>query len=145
MIIYDKLSWKSHINHVHNKLSRSISVLNKAKHVLDHKSLYILYSALILPCLNYCSEVWGNTHTHTYIYIYIYIYMLQKRAIRVIHKIVHRDHTNSLFLISKKLKFIDLVHFQTAQIMYKAKNHLLPGNIQKNFLNGEERYNLRRE
>lgn len=25
VIIDDKLSWKSHINHVHNKLSRSIS------------------------------------------------------------------------------------------------------------------------
>ncbi len=38
-----------------------------------------------------------------------------------------------------------MVHFQTAQVMYKAKNYLLRGNIQKLFLKGEERYNLRRE
>jgi len=31
VIINDKLCWKSHIKHVHNKLSRSISILNKAK------------------------------------------------------------------------------------------------------------------
>ncbi len=73
--------------------------------------------------------------------IIIIIYVAKKRAIRIINKIGYRDHTNSLFLF----KFIDLVHFQTAQIMYKAKNNLLPGNIQKMFLNGEERYNLRRE
>jgi len=43
------------------------------------------------------------------------------------------------------LKFTDLVHVQTAQIMYKAKNNLLPGNIQKLFFNKEERYNFRGE
>ncbi len=47
--------------------------------------------------------------------------------------------------INDRNEFIDLVHFQTAQIMYKAKKNLLPGNIQKLFLNGEERYNFRRE
>ncbi len=47
--------------------------------------------------------------------------MLQKRAIWIIHKIGSRDRTNSLFLKSKILKFIDLVHFQIAQILYKAK------------------------
>ena len=31
-----------------SKLSQSISVLCKAKHVLDHKSLYIIYCSLVL-------------------------------------------------------------------------------------------------
>ena len=47
--IDDKINWKSHIKHVQSKLSRSISVLSKAKHILDHKSLHILYCSLILP------------------------------------------------------------------------------------------------
>jgi len=31
VIIDDKISWKSHTKHVYNKLSRSISILTKAK------------------------------------------------------------------------------------------------------------------
>ena len=38
-----------------------------------------------------------------------------------------------------------LVHFQTAQIMYKAKNNLLPSNIQKLFFYRVGGYNLRGE
>ena len=42
-------------------MSKSNFVLNKAKYVLDYKSMHILYFCLILPYLNYCVEVWGNT------------------------------------------------------------------------------------
>ncbi len=37
--------------------------------------------------------------------------------------------SNLLFLNSQALKLIDLVEFQTAQIMNKARNKLQPGNI----------------
>ena len=139
--IDDKINWKSHIKHVQSKLSRSISVLSKAKQILDHKSLHILYCSLISPYLQYCAEVWGNTYKCTIQSLSI----LQKRAIRIIHNTGYRDHTNSLFLKSKTLKFTDLVHFQTAQIMYKAKNNLLPSNIQKLFFYRVGGYNLRGE
>lgn len=49
VIIDEKISWKPHIIHIQTKLSRSISVLNKAKQVLDHKSLHILYCSIVLP------------------------------------------------------------------------------------------------
>jgi len=69
--------------------------------------------------------------------------MKQKRAIRMIHGAGYRDHTNVLFLKSKTLKFTHLVYVQTAQMMYKAKNNLHPGNIQQLFFNREGRYNIR--
>lgn len=48
VIIDDKNSWKSHIKHVQTKVSwSSIAVFNKAKLVLDHKSLRILHSSYI--------------------------------------------------------------------------------------------------
>ena len=127
--IEDKINWKSHIKHAQSKLSRSISVLSKAKHILDHKSLHILYCSMILPYLQYCAEVWVNTYKCTIQSLSI----LQKRAIRIIHNTGYRDYTNVLFLQSKTLKFTDLVNFRTAQIMYKAINNLLPGNLQKLF------------
>ena len=137
--IDEKLNWKSHIKHIHSKLSRSIAVLYKAKQVLDHKSLHILYCSLVSPYLSYCAEVWGNNYKSTLHSLFI----LQKRAIRTIFNAGYRDHTNSLFMQSKILKLTDLVEFQTAQLMFKAKNNKLPANIQKKFTQREGNYFLR--
>uniref|UniRef100_A0A3Q3EUW8 Reverse transcriptase domain-containing protein n=1 Tax=Labrus bergylta TaxID=56723 RepID=A0A3Q3EUW8_9LABR len=134
-----KLCWKPHIKHVKSKLSRSISVLCKAKHILDHKSLHILYCSMILPYLNYCVEVWGTTYKSSL----LPLVTLEKRAIRTINKAEYYDHTNLLFLHSRTIKFIDLVDYQVAQIMFKARNKLLPGNIHKLFFDREGGYNLR--
>jgi hypothetical protein len=41
------------------------------------------------------------------------------------------------------MKFTDMVKFQTAQVMYKAKNNKLPNNIQKLFNERQLSYNLR--
>ena len=41
------------------------------------------------------------------------------------------------------MKFADIVKYQTAQIMYKAKNHKLPSNIQGLFNERQLRYKLR--
>lgn len=59
--------------------------------------------------------------------------ILQKGAIRVIRNVGYLDHTHLLFLKSKLLKLTDTVKFQTAHIMYKANNNLLPQNIEKLF------------
>ncbi len=141
VIIDDKICWKPHIKHVKSKLSRSISVLAKAKHVLDQKSLYILYNSLILPYLEYCIEAWGNTYKTTLQSLSI----LQKRAMRIIHNVRYGAHTNDLFFKSKTLKFFDLVEYKSAQVLYKARNYLLPKNIQKMFHDREGGYNLREQ
>ncbi len=105
--IDNKISWKWHINHVHSKISRSIAVLNKAKQVLDTKSLHILYCFLVLPYLTYCSEVWGNNYKTSF----HSLITLQKRAIQITHKAGYRDLTNALFFESKLLQFTDLEEF----------------------------------
>ena len=139
VILDHKICWKPHIEYVKAKVARSIGVLGKARHILNERALYILYCSLILPYLNYCIEVWGNTYK-TNIQS---LCTLQKRAIRIINNVGYRDHTNILFLRVNALKFRDLVEFKTAQIMYKAKNKLLPGNIQRLFKEREGGYNLR--
>lgn len=45
-----------------------------------------------------------------------------------------------LFLKSNTLKLLDTVELKTAQIVYKARNNLLPGNLQKLFKEREGRY-----
>lgn len=52
------------VKHFQSKLSRTISVLAKAKLALKQKSLHILHFTVQnvkCPYLNYCSEVWGNS------------------------------------------------------------------------------------
>lgn len=137
--IDDRINWKSHIKHVQTKVSRSIAIINKAKKVLDQKSLHTLYCSLVSPYFQYCAEVWGNNYKTSL----RPLTTIQKRAIRIIHNVGYQEHTNSLFLQSKLLKFTDIADYQTAQIMYKAKNDLLPINIQKLFSIHEGSYNLR--
>ena len=108
VIIDNRLNWKSHIKHIHTKLSRSIAVLSKVRQVLDYNSLRMLYCSLVLPYLNYCTEVWGNTYKSSLNALII----LQKRAIRIINKAGYRDHTNILFLNSNLLKFIDIIEYK---------------------------------
>ena len=53
------------------------------------------------------------------------------------------DIGNKLFLKSHAMKFMDLVKFKTAIIMFKARHNSVPGNIQKMFCDREGGYNLR--
>ena len=125
----------------YKKIARSIAVINKAKQILDYRSLHTLYCALVLPYLLFGVEIWGNNYKSSVQSLIV----LQKRAIRTIHKVGYREHTNPLFLHSKLLKFPDIVSLQTALILHKAHNHQLPKNIQRLFQKREGGYNLRGE
>lgn len=139
VIIDHKLSWKPHINHVKRKMSQSIAILHKTKHILNENSLYILYCALIVPYMIYCVEVWG----HAYKTNINPIYMLQKRAIRIIKHVDYHEPTNQLFSNLNALKFFDLVNFYTVQTMYKVYSNLLPNCIQRLFEIRESQYGIR--
>lgn len=137
--IDEKINWKAHIKMVHSKVARSIGVISKVKHSLDTKSLQLLYYSLVTPYLNYCAVVWGNNYKT----VLQPLEKLQKRIIRIIHKVGFRDHTKPLFYKSKLFKFTDTVEYLTLQLMYRARNRQLPHNIQKHFLIREGGYNLR--
>ena len=51
MTIDDRISWKAHI-----------------KHVLEQRSLHILYCSLVLPYLSFCVEVLGNVCKYVYLF-----------------------------------------------------------------------------
>lgn len=139
VVIDSKLSWKPHIKYIKTKISKSLAILNKAKELLNQASLSMLYSSFILPYMTYCVEVWGNTYK-TNIYP---ISILQKRAIRIIHKAPYREPTNPLFIKLKILKFKDLIDYKIIQIVFRAHNNQLPRNIQELFQLRENTYNFR--
>ena len=117
----------------------TIAIMYKMKPFLDQKSLHILYCSLILPYINYCVEVWGNNHKTTI----EPIFLLQKKAIRIANHSDYLAPTNPLFIKLNTLKFQDIVDLNTAIMMYKAHNHLLPCCVQELFRPRESKYNLR--
>ena len=139
VIIDKKLNWKTHIKYIKSKISKSIAILHKTKHILDQRSLHMLYSSLITPYLTYCAELWGNTYkTNTNC-----IVLLQKRAIRIVNGVDYIHPTNLLFANSRSLKFKDLVELKTLEILFRAKSKTLPDCIQGLFSMRESRYLLR--
>ena len=61
IILDEFLNWKHHINHISLKLSRSIGVLSRLKCVLPSNIFLMLYNSIIVPHLNYCNIILGNT------------------------------------------------------------------------------------
>ena len=74
------LTWKSYINHVCKKMSKSIGVIFRSRFFLTEKTLLSLYYTLVYPYISYCSTVWTSTYPTNL----NRIYLLQKRAVRAI-------------------------------------------------------------
>ena len=53
------LTWKSHINELCLKLSKTVGILSKVRHFVDNHILVMLYYSLIYPFLTYGVHVWG--------------------------------------------------------------------------------------
>ena len=87
------LSWKHHIHHVNNKISRALFQIKQVKHFLPVESLKTLYFALIHPHILYGILAWGNA-TPSVLHKTV---VLQKRAIRTINKSTYNSHTEPLF------------------------------------------------
>ena len=81
--------------------------------------------------------VWGNTY-HSNI---LPILIKQKEAIRIVCK-VKSDHHTELFVNMKLLNFKEIVELQTAALMYKAFDQLLPYNLQRYFTIKSNEYEI---
>jgi len=68
--------------------------------------------------------------------------LLQKKAINHIAKASYLDHNNPLVVQYKCLKFVDVVKLKTSIIIYKAKNNMLPINLQKTNVHNNKRNTL---
>ena len=93
VVVDNKLSWKNHIDNIHNKISRNVGIICRLKSHLPSKSLLMLYSSLILPYLNYGLLAWGSTY-HSFA---DKLLLLQKKVLRIIFNCSPFSHTDPLF------------------------------------------------
>ena len=79
IIIDDQLNWNNHNDEQCKRISKSVSLLRKAKDFVSQDVLKIMYNSLVLPHFNYGSTVWHNNKIHINKF-----HQLQKRAARII-------------------------------------------------------------
>ena len=135
------LEWKTHVNFIAAKISKSVGLLYKAKYYLPSKSLLTLYYALIYPYLTYCNLIWAST----YVTNLQRIYLLQKRAVRAISKADYKASSKPLFANLKILDVFSIYSLQVSSFMYLYHNDALPISFTQIFQTGNQihRYSTR--
>ena len=128
------LEWKTHVNFIAAKISKSLGLLYKAKYYLPSNSLLTLYCALIYPYLTYCNLIWA----FTYITSLQRIYLLQERAIRAISKADYKASSKPVFANSKILDVFSIYSFQVSSFMYLYHNDALPISFTQIFQTGNQ-------
>ena len=114
VVLDEHFSWKSHINHVSNKISKSIGIMCKFSFFLLKQSLLTLYYSMVYPYLQYCNIVWASTYSSNFPCLVI----LQKRVVRIINNSRFDSHTGLIFKNLRLLKFNDIRILQTGQFMF---------------------------
>ena len=126
----ENLSWKTHAKELALKVSKSLGVLNRVKHVLSDSVLTSLYFTMIQPYLTYCSIIWGGANKSTLKKLTV----MQKRALRLITHSPYRTSCNPLFIRTRILKLPDIHTMQILLFVYKVKNNLLPSSSSQHLI-----------
>ncbi len=98
----EHLNWKGHIGKKANKISRSVRILNKLKHVLLFSAK--LHISLILSHINFCILGGGYKCDR--------IVKLQKTISRILSLSKHNACTKPIFKRLKLLKVSDILIMQ---------------------------------
>ena len=57
------LTWKAHIQNIHNTIAGKLALLCRIKQNLPYKAGNTFYNSYILPQMDYCRTLWGNATT----------------------------------------------------------------------------------
>jgi len=122
MLIDENLSFKHHLNNIHNKNSKIIYTMRVMKHILDERHLRLLYSCYIKSYIEYsCVLLCGCPD-----YLLKPIVKQQKNAIRLIEGLQSREHTAEHFKRNLILPFPLLIKFNCSVFMHRYKSNLQP-------------------
>ena len=130
-VFFDKdLNWKTHIDYISNKISKSCGILAKLRHCLEIDTLREVYHALIHSYLRYGIIAWGSATKTTLNKLQI----LANRALRIMSfaPFGHID-LNPLYEILEILKIEDIYKLEIAKLAFKQHKNLLPVKIASYF------------
>ena len=129
IVIDNYLTWKSHIAHVCNKVSKLIGIFFKTRKILDTDTLVMLYNTLVKPYFTYCIIIWGNSFK-SYLHR---VEVLQKKLLRILTFSLYNAHTQPLFRRWKIMEFNQLYTYLSSVHIFKCIYHLLPNSFWDEF------------
>ena len=122
ILIDDKMTWKSHINYISNKISKSIGILYKVRHVLSNEWKLNLYKTFVLPYLNYCNIIWASTYKTNIKPLLI----KQKRALKIVLNLHRLTPSRTVFEMANVHSVYEMNDIHVTIFMFKYMRNLLP-------------------
>ena len=129
VMIDENLTWKTHVELVENKVSKSVGILFKASHFLNANCLRSIYFALVHPYINYSNIAWASTNK-TYLKR---ILGKQKQAAKLLSS---EDLSLSSRMLMKQLNILNVYQINILQhllFMFKSKNDIIPRAFMQTF------------
>ena len=108
VLIDSNLSWKSHVDYISLKISKTIGIISQLRHFIPSPILLDIYRVLIYPYISYGLVVWGQTSKTNLKKILI----LQKQALRLIYFASNREHAIPLFVHANILP-VDMLYYKS--------------------------------
>jgi len=129
IIFEENLDWKNHILHVENKISKSIGIMHKIKHLLNKTCLKNIYYSFIHSYITYCNIVWASTCSSAL----KKIYTKQKQACRIVLNVNRCAHAKPLFREIGASNIYELNLLQNLVFIFQSQNDLLPKYFENQF------------
>ena len=141
VFIDENVIWKSHINTITTKISKSIGILYRARLIFPRKQLNQLYFSFVHSYLNYANLVWGSTQKTKF----ATLYRQQKHSIRLLSFKDHFTHSRPLFKEIGALNIYEINIFNILCLMFKWKNKACSKAFENVFtLKPKNKYQLKR-
>ena len=133
------LSFKEHVTRLVNKVSRQLGLLSRVRNSLTVHAAERIFTAMILPKLDYCDFVWNNLAASRY----NALERLQTRAARIILKESSLSHEHLLRQLSwMSLKARSNMHIVT--FVFKCVRNNAPDLFMDYFVKTSHNYSTRR-
>ena len=123
------LSWSTQIESTIKKCNTLLYLLSRIKCYLSIPVRKMFFNAYILPHIDYCCTIWGNTNSE----LLDSIVKFQKRAARCILDKDFDSPSEEMFAELKWMKFPERIKYQKAIMMYKISHNLAPKYLQELF------------
>lgn len=124
LTIDENLSWTKHISSISSKISSAIGMMRQSRNILPPRVLKLIYNSLITSRLNYMLTIWGGNFNK--------LLILQKKALRVIHRKKFNAHCDPLFISSNILKIHDQYKVNLLKFYSRIKNGSCPHYFKEN-------------
>lgn len=122
VMIDDKLNWKPQIDKMCAKLASVCGVISKVRHILDRKSLILIYNSLVESRLRYGILSWSTASNQQLNRLKV----LQNRALRFIDFSPLGTTILPIYSQFNVLPLSNLITLQRANYMFSLSNDQLP-------------------